>query len=663
MGAVVCALAVGLVGVTAVSAGPVPPFIPADAPWLTTVNYYRAMAGLAPVVEDPAMSAGALLHSCYMLHNGITHDELPGLPGFTSEGDAAGNSGNVAVSSVAGQPARTHIELWMSGPFHAIGVLRHNLLTTGYGQCDDPNGPVWRSGATLDVLRGLGDAPRPPTPTLFPGNGTTTNLDRFTTESPNPVSFCPGWSNSVGLPILAMMPEAAISAGGSLTGPNGPIEVCVLSAANTTGIAQQLLAGDNAVIIIPRTPLAEGAYSVTASTAARSVAWSFNVDQLAKVGLLLSAIAAPSGPAVGFQPIASVRSVDTRSNLGTIRLQPGVQQIVPITGRLGIPAGTSAINANITVVNPSGPGFLTVWNCSADRPTASSVNFTDHEVVANAAMVPLDRNGALCVFSPVGADVIIDIGGIMQAGAAGRLSAVAPTRVMDTRIGLGPSGRLKAGETATLSVAGTAGIPDAATAVAMNITTIDPADNGFVTAYTCGGPRPEVSTVNPVRGLVRPNLAVIPMSADGTVCIYTLTSVDLAIDLVGYMSPAGNMLTPSTPFRFTDTRDRYRVEVNAGTGGTRLAGGTTAIVLMAGVRGIPATAGIVSANITVTDATGPGFVTVWPCGPRPTASNVNFTTSGAVANASFLTLSTKGLVCVYASADAHVIIDVNGWWG
>ena len=34
-----------------------------------------------------------------MLANGISHDELPSKPGYTVEGDAAGNHGNVAVSS------------------------------------------------------------------------------------------------------------------------------------------------------------------------------------------------------------------------------------------------------------------------------------------------------------------------------------------------------------------------------------------------------------------------------------------------------------------------------------------------------------------------------------------------------------------------------------
>ena len=148
---------------TSTAANPVPPFITPDAHWLTTVNYYRAMSGLAPVVENTSWSQGAYNHSCYMLYNGISHDEISGRQGYTTSGDNAGNNGNVAVSSAYGTSARSHIELWMTGPFHAIGVLRHNLQTVGFGKCDLSNTPQWHSGATLNVLNGLASTPRPST--------------------------------------------------------------------------------------------------------------------------------------------------------------------------------------------------------------------------------------------------------------------------------------------------------------------------------------------------------------------------------------------------------------------------------------------------------------------------------------------------------------------
>ena len=639
-----------------------PAFIPPTADWLTTVNYYRAMAGLGPIVEDGSMSAGAAAHSCYMLYNGISHDETPGLQGYTPEGDAAGNSGNVAVSSAINTSARSHIELWMSGPFHAIGILRPNLHSTGFGKCDLPSTPTWHSGATLDVLRGLGNDPRPANPILFPGSGTTTNLDRFVVESPSPLTYC-NWTGSAGLPIIALMPEAANNATASLVGPNGPVEVCTLSAANTSGVAQQILQGDNAVVIVPRTILAPGTYAVAANTSARNVNWSFTVDPAAANGTIAPvSVAQPTGPPTGLIPLAPARIVDTRTSIGASRLTAGAVTHLQITGLGGIAAAAKAVLANVTVTGPTGSGFLTMWNCSATLPEVSTLNFSVNETVANAATIPLDSSGSLCAFSSVSADLVIDVGGYYSASAAGRYMPVSPVRLMDSRDGVGTPARLAAGQIVELPVVGVAGVPTNSSVVALNVTGILPTFDAYITAFPCGA-MPPTSSLNPGAGQVTPNLVMAQVSPAGTVCFFANTDIDLVVDVVGYVSPAAtNRFTPSTPFRFTDTRDSARPEVGAGQGGTRLSPGQTLVVQIAGVRGVPSAARAISANLTVVDANDSGFVTAFPCGEVPTASNVNYEFSTAVANAAELPLSATGAICIYSSNSAHVIIDVNGWW-
>ena len=650
---------VALLASTAYAAAPSPAYIPPTSDWLTTVNYYRAMAGVAPVTEDPSMSAGAANHSCYMLYNGISHDETPGLQGYTPEGDLAGNNGNVAVSSQINTSDRSDVELWMTGPFHAIGVLRPNLVTTGFGRCDLPNTPTWHSGATLDVIRGLSSAPRPTSPVLFPGNRTTTNLDRFVVETPNPLDFC-GWTGAAGLPIIAMMPETANNPSASLSGPNGPLDVCVLSAANTTGVAQQILQADNVVVVVPRTVLAQGTYSVNANTSARSVNWSFTVDPAAAVGVAPLPVAQPSGPATGFAPLAPARIVDTRVPQGATRLTAGGVTRIQVTGGI-VPSTAKAVLTNTTVTGPTGAGFLTMWNCS-DRPEVSTLNFSTFQTVANTATIPLDATGGLCVFASASADLVIDVGGYYSATATGRYTPVAPTRLMDSRIGNGTDARLTGGETVELPVVGAANVPTNATAVALNVTGILPSLDAFVTAYPCGD-LPPTSSLNPAVGHITPNLVMAQVSTTGTVCLFTNAAVDLVVDVVGFVSSAtSNKFTPSTPFRFTDTRDLGRPAMSAGQNGVRLAAGQTLTIPMAGVRGIPQNAKAISANITAVDAIAGGFLTAWPCGVIPTASNVNYEFATPVANAAELPLSTSGSICIYSSAAANVIVDVNGWW-
>jgi hypothetical protein len=637
-----------------------PAFIATDADWLTTVNYFRDMSGLSPVTEDTAMSAGAYQHSCYMLTNGIAHDEVPGNPGYTAEGDLAGNNGNVAVSSAFNASARSHLELWMTGPFHAIGMLRPNLSKVGFGKCDNQNTSPWRSGATLDVLRGLGAKTPMTSPILFPGNGMTTSLNKFIVESPDPMPFC-GWTGSAGLPVIAMMPESvgnAVSA--SISGANGPLTTCALSPLNTTGVAQQILQGDNAVVAIPRAPLEPGTYTVTVTTQARTVQWSFTVDPAAALGLAAPSQAQPTGSAVGYRPLTPARVVDTRQGQGATRLAATVSKRIQISGFGGVADGSSAISANFTIVGPASAGYLTVWNCSDSRPVVSTLNFTAGDVASNGATIPLDATGGLCVYSNVAADLVVDVNGSYGSAGDARFTPVSPVRLLDTR----ESGqRLTAGQTLALQIGGAGGVPNGVAAATLNVTSVDAGSDGFVTVYACDSDRPTVSNLNPRPGRVRPNLVVTPVSADGKVCLYSMQDVDLVVDVTGYLKLAtGKRFTPSTPFRLIDTRDHSRPELQAGTGGQPVHAGQTLEIQIAGVRGVPTNAKAVSMNLTVTGAAQAGYLTAWPCGDRPTTSTANYTAGDAVSNGAQLPLSSTGTLCIYSMQEAHVIVDINGWW-
>lgn len=655
-------------GETRVSAGErsSPPYIPAAAGWLQSVNYFRAVAGLPPVADDPSLDPGALNHSCYMLLNTISHDEDPTKPGYTVSGDQAGNNGNVAVSSVINTSERSFVELWMTGPYHAIGVLRPGLRSVGFGKCDLANTAQWHSGATLDVLDGLVSTAPPTQPILFPGDGSTTSLNRFVVESPNPLEACQ-WTGGAGLPVIAMLPESTTGATGSITGPNGPLQTCVVSPANTTGVASQILAGDNAVVVIPREPLVDGTYRVSVHTNARDVQWSFTVDQAAANGAaqppVLTGGASPVGGATSLQPLAPARIVDTRSGLGAAPFAAGMQQRIQVTGVGGVPAGATAVVANITATEGAADGFVTLWNCSGARPSASTLNYVAGQNVPNSSSIPLDPGGGVCAYTYTATQLIVDVTGYYAAAATGNYNAISPTRVMDTRINLGPSGRMGAGATVELQLTGRAGVPVGATAVALNVTADNPGALGVVTVYPCDGGRPNASNLNPAVGEVHANLVLAKVSARGTVCIYSMQSTDLVVDVSGYFATNGTRFYATAPFRFTDTREGGTPALNAGLGGAKLSAGHVLEIPMAGMRGIAANAKAVSANITAVDGSGPGWVAAYPCsGGTPSVSNVNYDQGSPVANAAELTLSATGSLCLFSYTDVHVIVDVNGWW-
>ena len=83
---------------------------------------------------------------------------------------------------------------------------------------------------------------------------------------------------------------------------------------------------------------------------------------------------------------------------------------------------------------------------------------------------------------------------------------------------------------------------------------------------------------------------------------------------------------------------------------------------VAGRAGIPGDAAAVVLNVTVTEARGPGFVTVYPCGEaRPTASNLNVDHAGqTVPNLVVSRVGVDGKVCIFVQTDTHLIADAAG---
>ena len=55
-----------------------------------------------------------------------------------------------------------------------------------------------------------------------------------------------------------------------------------------------------------------------------------------------------------------------------------------------------------------------------------------------------------------------------------------------------------------------------------------------------------------------------------------------------------------------------------------------------------------------------GFVTVFPCGTRSDASNLNFVPGQTIPNSVIAPVSSDGKVCFYVYGKAHLLADVSG---
>lgn len=204
-------------------------------------------------------------------------------------------------------------------------------------------------------------------------------------------------------------------------------------------------------------------------------------------------------------------------------------------------------------------------------------------------------------------------------------------------------------------------IPDAAgtAAVALNLTTTDPRATGFLAAYPCGGDRPEVSNHNHRRAETRAAAAIVAVPQTGpdagTVCVFTHTDTHVIVDITARF-PTGSGVIPLVPQRLDDTRA-------SAPGGPHPAGVELRVPVL-GRAGVPADARAVAVNLTATDARAPGFASVVPCGsPLPSTSNLNYGTSGATPNLAIVAPGDDGAICVTASTDTELIIDVFAAFG
>jgi alpha-tubulin suppressor-like RCC1 family protein len=253
----------------------------------------------------------------------------------------------------------------------------------------------------------------------------------------------------------------------------------------------------------------------------------------------------PAGSSV--TTMTAARLLDTRPGEATIDGQyQGVGVIsegtileIPIAGRAAVPADAAAVIANITVTEPSAPGFVSAFPCD-DVPNASTVNYTQAgQTVPNAAVVKLSPTGSLCVFSLARTHLIIDISGYIPTSSS--VEPLSPARLLDTRVdqvtvdgqqqGIGP---IMGGTSIEVPIAGRGGVPAGARTAILNVTVTNPAGFGFVTIYPCTPTPPNASNLNFGPGQTVPNAVVAQLSATGTVCAFSPTTTDLIIDVTGY---------------------------------------------------------------------------------------------------------------------------------
>ncbi|MGI8416125.1 MAG: DUF6531 domain-containing protein, partial [Nakamurella sp.] len=156
----------------------------------------------------------------------------------------------------------------------------------------------------------------------------------------------------------------------------------------------------------------------------------------------------------------------------------------------------------------------------------------------------------------------------------GGYSSVAPSRILDTRRGVGaPMAAVPASGQLAVQVAGVGGVPaTGVAAVAVNLTATSPTAAGSLTAWADGGTQPSTSNMNFDSGQTIANFAVVPVGADGKIRILngSAGTTQIIADTQGYYTAAGiGDLTSTTITQANNVADS--TTGNFGTAPTRTA--------------------------------------------------------------------------------------------
>lgn len=253
----------------------------------------------------------------------------------------------------------------------------------------------------------------------------------------------------------------------------------------------------------------------------------------------LAGLYGPGGS--GFQPQPPARVLDTRNGTGaaTSPVAPHTRVRLSLAGK--VPSGTTAVVLNVTATQPATSGWLAAYPDSTAVPATSSLNFTRGQTVANQVIVPLN-GGIADLYNGSGGTVhvVADLDGYYAASAPDLFVPYGPGRITDTRTtnSFIPANTGRSYPAAYFNDSCSPACPLPA-AVVDNVTVTQPQQNGYLTAYPTGQPRPGTSSLNFVAGQTVPNL-VTTQAGNGNVTFYNASggTVQLIIDEFGYFIPA-----------------------------------------------------------------------------------------------------------------------------
>jgi hypothetical protein len=217
-------------------------------------------------------------------------------------------------------------------------------------------------------------------------------------------------------------------------------------------------------------------------------------------------------------------------------MSPGEERTLDIATAAGVSRSSLAgAVLNVTVSDASLPGHIRIAPPGSDADT-STANVVLGRDIANRTFAATS-NGYVSVRNFGGTvRVYVDLVGYLVGGAGGaKFTSVQPTRLLDTRLGLGWQEALGGHEVSHLRIAGIAGVPASPVAVMGTFTSDLTTRPTHLRVWAKGAPLPGTSDLNPWPGSATANAAILAPGSQQSVSVYNdAGKTDVLFDVTGF---------------------------------------------------------------------------------------------------------------------------------
>ena len=253
----------------------------------------------------------------------------------------------------------------------------------------------------------------------------------------------------------------------------------------------------------------------------------------------------PDTTGATYHALTPVRLLDTRVKNGLAgKFSANVPRSFAVWLRGNVPDTATAVTGNVTVTGSTSNGAVYVGPDPIVKPDTSTINFRKGQNLANNVTVALSSKGELSATFLAGSgttDLVFDVTGYYTKDLSGdKYVPLTPTRVLDSRVANGLTGKLSANAPRAFQIVGR-GAPSGAVAISGNVTVVRENRSGAIFVGPVSIVKPSTSTLNFVKGEVRANGLVVGLSGTGSLsAVYLCRSgytTDLVMDVTGYFAP------------------------------------------------------------------------------------------------------------------------------